>query len=203
MNTRLIIYLIAAALPGLTLAQEEAAELQSYSVGERRPSIEPQKVTIERPKFDTNFTLEAAKPNLSGLKMAKPNLEILAGPAAGSAGKAAEPARTASATTGAGATSGSVLPPGQTRSVRPLSMEAPEYPRDALRRREQGYVVVEFTVNAQGATQDISVVEAEPRGAFESEARRAVARWTFEPALQDGRPVAQRIRHTLEFTLEN
>lgn len=172
-------------------AEENAADLETYSVGDRRPgaAIEKPEITIERPKLD--FTLERPRPSFDSARIAKPKLEILSEPDdAGTTGALAS-ART-------GAANGT----GESRSVQPLNMEAPSYPRDALRRREEGFVVVEFTVNALGRTEDINVVESEPRGTFDREALRAVGRWEFEPALRDGRAVPQRIRHTIEFTLE-
>lgn len=172
---------------------EEAADLQSFSVGDRRPSIDPEKITIDRPKIQNTFKLEAPKPGLSGIKLAKPKLEVLASP---------EPAPAPTRTADAAGASPSITPStGETRTVQPLRMEPPQYPRDAYRRRQEGFVIVEFTINANGETEDISVVDAQPRGAFDAEARRAVARWTFRPALQNGQPVPQRIRHTLEFSL--
>ena len=162
---------------------------------------------MERPKFDSNFKMDIPKPTMGAMQIAKPNLEIVTGPAspqatANAPANATEksPPRTASA--GAAANTGVTAGSGETRAVRPLSMEPPSYPREALLSREEGYVIVEFTINGQGETEDISVVEAEPRGSFDREARRAVGRWRFEPALRDGRPVPQRIRHTLEFKLE-
>lgn len=182
--------------------EDEAADLQSYSVGTRRPGIDPKELTIERPKLENSFKLDIGKPAISGLKLARPKLEVItpsvpepaAAPSAGST-------RTAAANeTGA---VGSTYPSsGETRPIQPLSMEPPRYPRDAYRRGQEGYIVVEFTINAQGTTENVAIVEAEPRGAFERAARRAVSGWTFKPALQNGRPVSQRIRHTLEFKLQ-
>lgn len=208
MNTVPFFIVVLFGVAGLLTSQtavaqeeeEEAADLQSYSVGTSRPTIDPEKITIDRPKLDTTFKLDIPKPGVSGLKLAKPKLEIITPPAVeSSTGESRDATRTAAA--GAG-TVGSTYPSGgETSPVRPLSMEPPQYPRDAYRRRQEGFVVVEFTINAQGRTENISVVEADPRGAFDNAARRAVAGWTFKPALQNGSPVSQRIRHTLEFKL--
>jgi len=92
---------------------------------------------------------------------------------------------------------------GVTREPVPVSTPAPSYPRQAAQRRTEGYVVVEFTVNALGETSDISVLRAEPRGVFDNEARRAVARWTFRPALVNGKPTPKRVQQTLTFKLNN
>lgn len=92
---------------------------------------------------------------------------------------------------------------GVTRDPVPVSTPAPAYPRQAARRRIEGYVVVAFTVNALGETSDVSVIRAEPRGVFDNEARRAVASWTFRPALVNGKPTPKRIQQTLNFKLNN
>ena len=186
--------MLLAANPAIA-AEENAADLETYSVGDRRPNavIEKPKITIERPKLDMGFSLDQSRPSFDSSRIAKPQLEILGEPAA-------------DATTGplASAAAGNIAGTGtgETRAVQPLNMEAPGYPRDALRTREEGFVVVEFTVNAFGKTESINVVESEPRGSFDREAIRAVSRWEFQPALRDGRPVTQRIRHTIEFKLD-
>lgn len=196
-SSSLLVSLFLAATVSAN-AEEEKADLDSYSVGERRSGIHQEELKIERPKFENNFKLEKSKPSFSGMQFARPQLEVLDPPADSGAGKSTGPIASADTTRP------SPVPPGggETRSVRPLNMDPPTYPRDALRKGEQGYVVVEFTINVDGRTEDITVVEAEPRNTFDREAQRAVARWKFEPALRDGRPVSQRIRHTIEFTLE-
>lgn len=177
-------------------AEEDSADLSSYSVGgDRRLPIETQKVEIERPTFENSFKFEPAKPSISGIQIAKPRLQVL--PPAAAEASSGEPAAAA----GAPPAVNNTAPAAGDRPVQPLSMAPPEYPREALRRREEGYVVLEFTIGTDGRTRDIEVVDSEPRHTFEQEARRAVSRWTFEPAIEDGRPVAQRIRHTVEFTL--
>lgn len=204
----LLLMLATAGFPAQAAENEESATLQSYSVGDRRDRIEHEKVVIEPPKFENNFKMEMAKPTMGAMQIAKPNLEIVTGPSSPQATAntpVTAPKSTPQRTASAGSAPATTPPPssgGETRAVVPLKMEAPAYPREAYLRREEGFVVVEFTINAQGATEDITVVEAEPRNTFDREAQRAVARWSFQPALRDGRPVSQRIRHTLEFTLD-
>lgn len=183
------------------LAQEEkAADLDSFSVGgDRRPTIQKEEFKIERPRFENSFKMEPSRPSMEGMKFARPQLEILSGPDEPEQNSGAIASANGSRSTPPPAAAGPVG--GETRAVQPLSMDPPSYPRDALRRQQEGYVVVEFTINAEGRTEDIAIVEAEPRNAFDREAQRAVARWQFKPALRDGRPVPQRIRHTIEFNL--
>jgi protein TonB len=92
-------------------------------------------------------------------------------------------------------------PVGETRPAELVRSVAPEYPMDAYRARQQGWVEVEFTVNADGSVSDAKVVNAEPSRVFNAAALRAVARWTFKPRLENGKPVAERVRRRIEFKL--
>ena len=90
----------------------------------------------------------------------------------------------------------------QNQDLAPISIEAPEYPRRAFRDGREGTVEVEFTVTADGTTDDIEVVNARPRGTFDRAAKEAVEEWRFQPQIEDGRPAEVRLRQTLEFTLD-
>jgi len=65
----------------------------------------------------------------------------------------------------------------------------PSYPRSALRRGIEGYVIVEFDVSPDGAVLDPFVVETDQPGSFERAALRSVRRWAFEPYVHEGMPV--------------
>ncbi|MEW6743448.1 MAG: energy transducer TonB [Planctomycetota bacterium] len=87
-------------------------------------------------------------------------------------------------------------PPQKTRTPYPV------FPRRALRHGIEGRVVVEFVVDREGHVVNAEIVEAEPRGYFESETLRALERWQFRPARLRGTPVACRTRQTFTFTWE-
>jgi TonB family protein len=57
----------------------------------------------------------------------------------------------------------------------------PEYPREAFRRGQEGWVDVELTVDASGRVLGAEVIASQPRGLFERAALRAVRQWQFEP----------------------
>lgn len=63
------------------------------------------------------------------------------------------------------------------------------YPRRALQRGIEGFVVVEFTVTKQGTVRDPRVVQAEPQGIFEQAALDAVVKFKYKPRVIDGEPV--------------
>lgn len=103
---------------------------------------------------------------------------------------AAPPAAVAANAAG-GATSDAVL----TRAV------APAYPPVALRSRQSGWVVVAFTVDPEGRTRDITVIDAQPRRVFDSAAIDAVRRYRFTPAMSNGVAVATKRQQKIEFNL--
>lgn len=91
----------------------------------------------------------------------------------------------------------------RTREPIPVSLPAPEYPREAARAGVEGHVVVEFTINIQGRTEDIDILSAEPRGMFERAAQRAVADWRYQPYQVNGQAQPKRVQQTLTFKLKN
>ncbi len=86
----------------------------------------------------------------------------------------------------------------------PVSRMNPQYPRRALTRRIEGYVVAEFTVDTKGRVvpDSFKIVEAEPPGMFDRAVERALMRWRFNPLTENGAAVPFRTRQRLEFKLE-
>jgi protein TonB len=64
----------------------------------------------------------------------------------------------------------------------------PEYPQKALARKLSGWVDLRFLVNTQGNTENIQVMDSEPKGSFEKAATKAIAKWRFKPVMVDGMP---------------
>ncbi len=84
-----------------------------------------------------------------------------------------------------------LLLPGDRRATPTLRIP-PQYPRSENTRGEEGWVLVEFTIAADGRVTDVVVIEAEGgRGGFEREAIRAVKRWKYEPKMANGKAIAQ------------
>ena len=71
--------------------------------------------------------------------------------------------------------------PRVSNELRPISLPAPSYPREAERRRRSGSVEVEFTVGTDGTVTSARVVQASPPRVFDREALAAVNRWRFQP----------------------
>lgn len=77
----------------------------------------------------------------------------------------------------------------------------PEYPARAMLNRTEGWVELEFTVSENGEVKDITVSAANPPGVFDHAAIGALARWRYRPVIVDDKPVPQRARIRLRFTL--
>jgi len=68
----------------------------------------------------------------------------------------------------------------------PIVKVAPIYPRRALSRGIEGYVIVEFVVTKQGSVKDPVVVEAKPEGVFDQAAKDAAKKFKYKPRVIDG-----------------
>ncbi|HEX5009412.1 MAG TPA: TonB family protein, partial [Planctomycetota bacterium] len=68
---------------------------------------------------------------------------------------------------------------------------APEYPLAARQAGEEGLVVIHALVLADGSVADASVGESSGYERLDDAALAAVRSWRFQPALHDGKPVAQ------------
>jgi len=88
------------------------------------------------------------------------------------------------------------------RKPRVLLRSAPVIPYQARVKNIEGHVKVIFTVTPEGGVVDILVAEAVPDEIFNESAMAAVARWRFEPALKDGKPVAVKVMTRLLFELK-
>lgn len=133
---------------------------------------------IAIPNVQSNLTLSRA-PSLEGLTAAPS--EVAPAPT---------PAPPAAAT------------PSVSEEVTPLVDIPPNYPQRALAAGIEGSVTLAFTITAEGRVDNLRVIEAEPPGVFEREARRAAMRWRFEPRRVNGQAVARDVTKTLTFRLE-
>lgn len=90
---------------------------------------------------------------------------------------------------------------GEAALMEPLIALSPSYPRRARRSGLEGYVVVEFSVNAEGVVEAPRVVAAQPRRVFEQAALDAVRRWRYPRRADDAPPVT--VRRQIDFRLDN
>ncbi|WP_226661454.1 energy transducer TonB [Microbulbifer aggregans] len=88
-------------------------------------------------------------------------------------------------------------------SYKPIVKIAPRYPTNALKSGIEGYVVLEFTVNAQGSVETPRVIEAVPANIFDEAAKKAVSKYKYKPKYdKDGRIAAvEGVQAKIEFTI--
>ncbi len=72
-------------------------------------------------------------------------------------------------------------------------------PRTGAATEARGRVLLMVHIGATGTVDAVSVMEAEPAGYFEEDARRTFQSALFRPALKNGRPVKSRILVQLEY----
>jgi len=76
----------------------------------------------------------------------------------------------------------------------------PDYPERARRDKLTASVVVAVAISAQGNVEDAKVVRSS-NPVFERNAIDTVRQWKFEPASQDGKPVAVQLQTEMTFNL--
>ena len=62
-----------------------------------------------------------------------------------------------------------------------ISRVYPKYPRRAKFKRKEGFVQLQFQIDANGHVKNPMVIKAEPIGLFEESAIKAIKRWRFKP----------------------
>jgi len=85
--------------------------------------------------------------------------------------------------------------------ITPETVVAPVYPFKARRKRLEGHVRLEFSVDEAGKARDISVVDAYPPEIFEDSAVRALEKWVFE--VDDSISRNARVYQDFDFNMED
>ncbi|UGA57284.1 energy transducer TonB [Vibrio sp. VB16] len=92
---------------------------------------------------------------------------------------------------------------GQTQQVMPLHRMNPIYPRKALQRKIEGYVVFSFDIDRAGKPQNIKIEASYPSRIFNREALKALKRWKYQPMMVNGlAQVRSGQRVKLEFKIQ-
>jgi len=78
----------------------------------------------------------------------------------------------------------------------------PIYPLKAKQRGIEGYVDIEFEIEADGTVNTVEVVGSQPSEVFEEAACSAARRWRFSVPLKDGEAVKVLARQRIQFRLE-
>lgn len=77
----------------------------------------------------------------------------------------------------------------------------PRYPAQARRRSQQGQVLLEVRLDAQGTQHDVRLLRSSGFQSLDQAALTAVADWQFQPEVQAGRPVPSRVQIPIDFAL--
>ena len=86
----------------------------------------------------------------------------------------------------------------------PIVKVAPVYPRRAVDRGIEGYVIVEFTVTKTGAVRSPRVVEYEPSTIFNKAALAAALKFKYKPRIVNGEAIeVHGVLNKITFKLED
>lgn len=88
------------------------------------------------------------------------------------------------------------------RAVRVLQMPDPDYPPLSRERGEQGVVMLQLAVDASGRLGEVNVLRSSGFARLDKAARAAVQRWRFQPAIENGQPVAAQLTLPVRFALD-
>ncbi|MDX1460638.1 MAG: M56 family metallopeptidase [Xanthomonadales bacterium] len=90
--------------------------------------------------------------------------------------------------------------PEETWTLKPDTVVAPVYPFKARRKRVEGHVRLEFSINRSGEATDIRVVEASPPEMFEESAIKALEKWAFH--VDENHSENTRVFQVFDFAME-
>ncbi|MFM7304733.1 MAG: energy transducer TonB, partial [Alphaproteobacteria bacterium] len=79
----------------------------------------------------------------------------------------------------------------------------PAYPEASRRRGQEGTVMLELSVDANGRVIGVRVTESSGFSALDAAAVETLRDWRFRPAQRAGMPVAGSITTAVHFRLEN
>tara|TARA_B100000780_G_scaffold278818_1_gene253825 strand:- start:2339 stop:3037 length:699 start_codon:yes stop_codon:yes gene_type:complete len=78
----------------------------------------------------------------------------------------------------------------------------PEYPKRALRLRQEGVVWLHVLINKDGKRQDIKLHKPSQHALLNQAALKAVKKWNFDPNVVNGRPVQSWMEIPIEFRIQ-
>lgn len=177
----------------------DSRQRQPREAPERPQPPEPPtpQVAAPQPQASAAVELNIAVPNLP-----TPGVSIAVTPSLSGLTAAETPAVAPPPASAPAAEQPAAAGPSTAEEVTPLVDIPPNYPQRALAAGIEGEVTLAFTITADGRVENLRVTNAEPRGVFEREARRAAGRWRFAPRRENGQPVAREATKTLYFRLE-
>jgi len=73
----------------------------------------------------------------------------------------------------------------------PMERVAPKYPIEAARQRREGWTILSFVVDEKGDVSDVLVNESSGSTDFDRASLKAVSKWKYQPAFENGKPIQQ------------
>ncbi|UJM90015.1 energy transducer TonB [Rhodanobacter denitrificans] len=177
--------------------------LRSKLDAQRKTLDKQQQQAVDQEKAAQLAAQKAAADKLAADQLAEQQKAQLAAQQKTEQSRVAQQPRQQSAADGgasAAADGGGTAAGGTTAAVL-VKGAAARYPTAAMRARQEGWVVVSFTVDPDGRTSDVKVVESQPRHVFDRAAVDAVERYRFNPAMKDGVAVSSVKQQRIEFKL--
>lgn len=201
---------VVAAVPGAApgAAQPAAAELERLQLPEAvaEPPLQPQ--LPEKPDFTDALPPPEPVPAPTPVpvavppRSAPPVRSVKPSPAVSSPAPSVKPLPSVDVASreggGGGGASGHIdAHPSLDRPIRPT------YPIGARRRGEEGTVILDVNVAADGAASSVTLVSSSGFPELDRAAERAAAQARFKPGTRDGRPIDSAARLTLIFRLRD
>ncbi len=161
--------------------------------------IQPVAVKLDLPNIQMDMALKVS-PHTEQLEVAQPTPPKPVQPVS-------EPVETVPVSAPAEAQPSPTLAPSALSAELPMNVSAtpqirrePAYPPRAKRRRIEGYMLIEFDVDAEGKVlaDTYRIIESQPKKVFDKVVRRAVMGWRYAATGS-----AYRTRQRLEFNIKN
>ena len=176
--------------------------LRSKLDAQRKLQDKQQQDATDQQKAQDLAAAKAAADRLAADKLAEQQKNLLAEQEKAKLARTAQsPKEQAGAGTAGAAANGEVAGDAQSSPAVLVKGAQPSYPREALRLRQSGWVVVSFTIEPNGRTGDVHVVDSQPRRLFDRAALEAVGRYRFTPAMKNGVAVSATRQQRIEFNL--
>jgi protein TonB len=96
---------------------------------------------------------------------------------------------------------GEMIPPHIDDAVR-MNNPSPIYPRLSKRLREEGVVILDLWVLADGSVADVNIKISSGHPRLDNAALEAVKMWRYKPANQNGEAIAYRYEQPVEFAMK-
>ena len=183
--------------------------LRSKLDAQRKTLDKQQQLALDQVKTAQLATQKAAAEKATADQLAEQQKALAAEQQKTQQARAAQPANNQAPTSRPADSSGAAATPsaapsaavGATTAAVLLKSAPARYPTAAMRTRQEGWVVISFSVDVEGKTQDVKVVDSQPRHVFDRAAADAVERYRFTPAMKNGEAVSSVKQQRIEFKL--